>query len=381
MSRLLLVFVAMIIVALHVSNLVGDIPPEDFIIVSTISNLVKLEFNALDISGNNFMPWTLGIKAHIQSINLTETLNEPNNSSDVDRAKSLIFIRRHLCDSLKDEYLTVEDPKELWKNLIDRYGHQKKVRLPALRNQWNTLRFQYYTKVSDYNSVMYKLITRLYFCGVKITDGEMLEKTLSTFYAYHVTLQQQYRLQGFKKYADLIACLLIAEQNNNLLMKNHESCPTGSKIFPEANVVSLDEPKQKNYFQGRGKGCGRGRGHDRGCGRGGYNSPYKSDNHFHKKQQHGGNHEGTLKKGKEVDSSKGSGSTCSRCGSKGHWSRVCRVPEHLCKLYNESLKGKDKEVNFIDSIMDESTHLEASDFNNDFIDIVGDFDKLVDGGN
>ncbi|KAL6561508.1 hypothetical protein OROMI_017109 [Orobanche minor] len=93
----------------------------------TVSNLVKLEFNALDISGNNFMPWTFDIKAHMQSMNLTGTLNEANDSSDVDMEKSLIFICRHLCDSLKDDYLTVEDAKELWKNLTDRYGHQKEV--------------------------------------------------------------------------------------------------------------------------------------------------------------------------------------------------------------------------------------------------------------
>ncbi|KAL6561667.1 hypothetical protein OROMI_017268 [Orobanche minor] len=132
MCRLILVFVSIVmIVALHVRSF-------------TMSNLVKLEFNALDISGNNFMPWTLD--THMRSMNLTETLNEPNDSSDVNRAKSLIFIRRHLCDSLKDEYLTVKDPKELWKILIDRYGHQKEVQLPALCNQWNTLRFQHYTK-------------------------------------------------------------------------------------------------------------------------------------------------------------------------------------------------------------------------------------------
>ncbi|KAL6528859.1 hypothetical protein OROMI_029035 [Orobanche minor] len=108
MSKQLLVFVAVMIVALHVSN------------------LTFLKFNALDISGNNFMPWTLDIKAHMRSMNLSETLNEPNNSSDVDRAKSLIFIRRHLCDSLKDEYLTVEDPKELRKNLMTDMAARRK---------------------------------------------------------------------------------------------------------------------------------------------------------------------------------------------------------------------------------------------------------------
>nr|GEX63243.1 hypothetical protein VITISV_003809 [Tanacetum cinerariifolium] len=57
--------------------------------------------------------------------------------------------------------------------------------------------------------------------------------------------------QTLKKYCDLILCLLVVKQNNELLMKNHESRPTGSAPLPEANVVT---------YQSRG----RGRGLDRG---------------------------------------------------------------------------------------------------------------------
>ena len=35
-----------------------------------------------------------------------------------------------------------------------------------------------------------------------------------------------------------------------------------------------------------------------------------------------------------------------KCGSKGHWSRVYRTPEHLYNIFKASLKGKKKEVNF-----------------------------------
>ena len=51
----------------------------------------------------------------------------------------------------------------------------------------------------------------------------------------------------------------MAEQNNELLMKNHQSCLIGTEPFPEVNVIS----SQTN-------GCGRnhGRGRDRGRGRG-----------------------------------------------------------------------------------------------------------------
>ena len=55
----------------------------------------------------------------------------------------------------------------------------------------------------------------------------------------------------------------MAEQNNELLMKNHESRPTGTILFPEVNVGNFNN-------RGRGRGCGRGCGRDRGKGRNNY---------------------------------------------------------------------------------------------------------------
>ena len=70
----------------------------------------------------------------------------------------------------------------------------------------------------------------------------MLEKTFTTFHASNVLLQQQYRERRFTKYFELIACLLVAEKNNELLLQNHQSHPTGSKAFPEAKKL-LHPPK------------------------------------------------------------------------------------------------------------------------------------------
>ena len=66
----------------------------------------------------------------------------------------------------------------------------------------------------------------------KITEKNMLEKTFTTFHALNVLLQQQYREHRFTKYSELISCLLVAKQNNELLMRNHQSRPTRSKPFP-----------------------------------------------------------------------------------------------------------------------------------------------------
>jgi len=51
-------------------------------------------------------------------------------------------------------------------------------------------------------------------------------------------------LRDFKKYSELILSLLVAEKNNELLIKNHQSRPTGSVAFSEANATF-----SKNYEQ------------------------------------------------------------------------------------------------------------------------------------
>ena len=57
----------------------------------------------------------------------------------------------------------------------------------------------------------------------------------------------------------------MAEQNNELLMKNHESRPTGSAPFPEANATTYENSK-RGHGRTRGRGRGRSRGHGRGHG-------------------------------------------------------------------------------------------------------------------
>ncbi|CAM8915282.1 unnamed protein product [Rhodiola kirilowii] len=318
-----------------------------------MTNLVKLDFSPLGIAGTNYMSWTMDIEIHLQSMGLSETVKEGNEPSEIDMAKSLIFIRRHLHEDLKNEYLTVKTPCELWKNLKERYDHQKAVMLPIYRDEWTALRFQDFKKVSEYNSAMFRIVTHLRFCGDTKTDDEMREKTFSTFHASNVTMQQQYRVRGFQRYSELIACLLIVEKNNELLIKNRQSRPTGSRPFSEVHFANSNENRPMNYFQGQGQARGRGRGRGRGRsfgqgrGRGGYpNNPlHKIANYHQRRQQNEWNHENSHKRGGGPSSSKSSETTCFRCGCKGHWFKTCQTSEHLFKLYQESMKGKGKEVN------------------------------------
>ncbi|XP_075645728.1 uncharacterized protein LOC142616852 [Castanea sativa] len=230
---------------------------------------------------------------------------------------------------------------------------------------------------------MFKITSKLKLCGEKVTEEDMLEKTFITFHASNTILQQQYRERKFQKYYELISCLLVAAKNNELLLKNHQTRPTGSIPFPEVNGVSF---KRNGGNKGQGRGRGKNnqyKGKHTFTPSKGNNPPYNNKWYRNEiKPQDSG-------RGLQNKSPKGHESVCYRCGIKGHWSRTCRTPKHLVNLYQASLKDKGKgvEVNLADlsdledpmKYLDISsepnvTHLEASNF---FEDIDREVENLI----
>ena len=56
-----------------------------------MSNIAKLEFAALDISGKNYLSWILDAEIHLDAMNLGNTIKEGNVASQQDRAKALFL--------------------------------------------------------------------------------------------------------------------------------------------------------------------------------------------------------------------------------------------------------------------------------------------------
>ena len=322
-----------------------------------MSKISSLNFIAVDISGKNYLSWILNAEINLEAINFGETIKEGNQSSLQDCAKALIFLRHHLHEDLKNEYLNVKDPLILWTELKKRFDHQKTVILPKACYDWMHLRLQDFKSVSEYNSALFKISSQLKLCGENITEEDMLEKTFTTFHASNVLLQQQYRERRFTEYSQLISCLLVAEQNNELLMKNHQSRPTGSEAFLEVNAIS-----SQNYGHGRGRGRGRSRGRN--------SRQYHNSSSYQKRKapfhhQKWNNNELRQENGESTKKkSKAPQDTCYRCGMEGHWSRTCRTAKHLVDLYQASLKenGKKIEMNFRGS-----NGTDLSYFDNDFL--------------
>ena len=113
---------------------------------------------------------------------LGDGIIEGNKASSQDKAKVMIYLRRHLDESQKVEYLTVKDPLELWIGLKGMYDHLKATVLPRARYEWMHLQFQDYKIFIEFNSSVFRIIS----------------------HASNMILQHQYREKYFKKYSELI---------------------------------------------------------------------------------------------------------------------------------------------------------------------------------
>ncbi|XP_019240498.1 PREDICTED: uncharacterized protein LOC109220484 [Nicotiana attenuata] len=237
-----------------------------------MSNLSKLEFVALDISGKNYLSRVLDAEIHLAAKGLGNTITQ------------------------------VKDPLELWTGLKERYDHLKATVLPRARYEWLHLRLQDFKTISEYNSAVFRTTSQLKLYGDVMNDEDLLEKTLTTFHASNIVLQQQYRERGFKKYSELISCLLVAEQHNTPLLKNHEARTTGSAPLPKANMAARRDKSEKRHNNNHGHMniCG----HDNGKRR--YNS------------RHRGGHGKENNMGSQNNPLRGKNGNCYRCGMKGH---------------------------------------------------------------
>jgi len=86
---------------------------------------------------------------------------------------------------------------------------QKTVVLPQARRDWGQLRFLDFKSVEAYNSALHRIVGQLSFCGQRVTDAEMIEKTLEIFHPSNIVLQQQYRNNRYRKYSELITVCLV----------------------------------------------------------------------------------------------------------------------------------------------------------------------------
>jgi hypothetical protein len=95
-------------------------------------------------------------------------------------------------------------------------------------------------------------------CGTTLTESDLIEKTLSTFHPKLTYLSCQYKKEKYKKYIDLSNALQQDQGEDEELIQNHLTRPTGSLSKPEAHAVSSSQRMKE-----KGRGYRRHHGRER----------------------------------------------------------------------------------------------------------------------
>lgn len=207
----------------------------------------------------------------------------------------------------------VDNPKKLWDSLKERYNHQQSIILSKARREWSLLQVMDFKFITEYNSTVHKICSKLHFCNQPFDDVEMIEKTLPTFLPANRILQQQYHCHNYTKYSNLIYYLLQAEKHDELLTKNHQLRPVGAAPLPEVHFNA-----QNNNKQFGGKKFKKD-----------FKWKWKKQNYQKGKDSNKG--KVTFKKHTHHDNSQ----VCQRCGCHNHTTRKCHTAKHLVDLYQK----------------------------------------------
>ncbi|XP_026435523.1 uncharacterized protein LOC113333227 [Papaver somniferum] len=210
---------------------------------------IRREFELLDSSGLEYQCWVSDVETTFMAKDYTSTIKPSADAApttEKDKAHALMFLKRHIDPNMRWGHHHLKTPKELWNALESRFGNIYDSLLRQLTLQWNEIRFLDYVKVNDFQKNMIQIQARLDFCGKKLTDEEMIQKTLSTFPTFSTILTNQYRLEvdnkGITTFSRLINLLQVAERHNEILVNNNVR-DVGKKKVLEVNYGKVNRGK------------------------------------------------------------------------------------------------------------------------------------------
>ncbi|XP_026417144.1 uncharacterized protein LOC113312621 [Papaver somniferum] len=318
---------------------------------------IRLEFKLLDSAGLEYHRWVADVGTTFAAKDFTSTIKpsaDPAPTTEKDIANALMFLKRHIDPNLRWGYHHLKTPKELWDALDSRFGNIHDSLIPRLNVLWNEIRFLDYVKVNDFQKDMLQIQARMDFCGKKLTDEEMIQKTLLTFPTSSMILANQYRLESCRKKKK------VPEANHGNVNKWKD--PKGKRARHSDSHPHDPYPREDNTSRGRGR-----KGHNRGRGRNGHSHDW----HREGTSSHSGSDPKIEKTPVNPATKKAADGSapCFKCRFTGHWYKHCKASANVAASYKKYREATKQEANYAkENIVTHDVNLTVSDFlgNGDF---------------
>uniref|UniRef100_A0ACD5WNY7 Uncharacterized protein n=1 Tax=Avena sativa TaxID=4498 RepID=A0ACD5WNY7_AVESA len=173
-----------------------------------MTGIVSREFPELTQDGLNYLTWASDVEIVLEGRCIKDALiagtpTAPSKTIPADNAKALHFLRHHMCETLKNEYMAERSASALWTALNKRFSRLKYTIQPQAEADWIRLRFA------------------------------------------------DFKTEGFTEYAALIDALQVAEAQDNVLKKNFSAQPFAGGPSHEANAGAYKVRKPIHKKRGK----------------------------------------------------------------------------------------------------------------------------------
>ena len=116
----------------------------------------SLLFEALEAHGCNYLEWSINVKTYLAAEELEAAINpKAKEISAAAQCKAQLILQRHIDYSLRKQYLLIDKPEELWKELKARFSHEKTIHLPQAKNNWIQLRILDFLDLLSFNAELH----------------------------------------------------------------------------------------------------------------------------------------------------------------------------------------------------------------------------------
>uniref|UniRef100_A0ACD5XMP7 Uncharacterized protein n=1 Tax=Avena sativa TaxID=4498 RepID=A0ACD5XMP7_AVESA len=130
-----------------------------------MTTIVSREFPEFTQDGLNYLTWASDVEIVLEDRCIKDALiagtpTAPSTTIPADNAKALHFLRHHMCETLKNEYMAERSASALWTALNKRFSRLKYTIQPQAEADWIRLRFADFKTVGEYNSRLHRICTQ-----------------------------------------------------------------------------------------------------------------------------------------------------------------------------------------------------------------------------